>query len=437
MKRPIVITLLIVALLLVLAGIGAVVFFAANGGFPTNNPFDVRNISSQLEESKTLKVDTAKPLTLKVADDAGDVTITGGDVETVQIKVVKTAYDSSQARADAEVKGIKYTIEQTGGTITLKYELPKSMNFSNNVNTVDFVVTVPHEVTVDVNGHMGAVSVASTKGHVDIKNDFGDVTTQDIEGALTVQTNSGEVNATSILAGSENIDLHSDFGSVTLKKAGGNDITLSSNSGAIALSEVRATGDITTNTDFGGTKYENGSADSLHTETKSGKVSLTKININKQIFAKDDFGDIDLEQALAASYDLHANSGAITVDGAKGKLKVDSDFGNITINNAQSVILTVETNSGTVEFSGTLGEGPHFIKSDFGSIDISLPADSALNVDIKTDFGKIKSDLPVTVTLNGESNSNGDHVVGSINGGGEQLTVQANSGNINIKVNNK
>ncbi len=432
MKRPVVITLLVAALALVCLGIGAVIFFTVNGGFPTNNPFDVRNISSTLEESKTLKVDTKKPLTLKVVDDAGAVTVTGADVETVQVKAVKTAYDSTQARADAEVKGIKYTIEQTGSTITLKYELPKSMNFNNNINTVDFIVTVPHEITVDVNGSMGEVSVASTKGNVDIKNSFGDVTIKDIEGALTVKTNSGEVNATSIVAGSENIDLSSDFGGVTLKKAGAKDITLDSNSGAITLSEVRATGDLTTNTDFGNTAFENGSADSLHVETNSGAVSLVKINITKEIFVKDDFGDIELEQALAASYDLHANSGAITIDGAKGKLKADSDFGNITITNAESVTLTVETNSGTVEFSGSLGVGPHFIKSDFGGIDITLPADSKLDVDLKTDFGKIKSDQPVTVTLTGSSNNQGDQITGSINGGGEQLTVQANSGNVTI-----
>lgn len=436
MKRPIVITLLVIALTFVCLGIGAVVFFTANGGFPTNNPFDRRNISSELEESKTLKVDTEKPLTLEVTDDAGDVAITGADVDTVQVRVVKTAYDSSQSRADEEVKGIKYTIEQTGNTITLKYELPKSMNFSNNVNTVDFVVTVPNETTVNVDTNMGEVSVASTRGNADIKNDFGDVNIENIEGALSVQTNSGEVNATSIVAGGENIDLRSDFGGVNLKKAGGKDIILDSNSGAITLSEVRATGSLTTNTDFGNTKFENGSADSLHIETNSGEVSLVKITISKEIFVKNDFGDIELEKALASSYDLHTNSGAITVDGAKGKLKADSDFGNITISNAQPVTLTVETNSGTVEFSGSLGVGPHFIKSDFGGIDISLPTDAKLTVDLKTDFGTIKSDLPITIILNGStSSSDSDHIGGSINGGGEQLTVQANSGNINIKVN--
>jgi flagellar basal body-associated protein FliL len=102
MKRPLVIALLVVALVFVCLGIGAVIFFTANGGFPTNNPFDVRNISSQVEENKTLKVDTGKPLTLKVADDSGAVTITGADVKTVQVKVVKTAYDSTQSRADQD-----------------------------------------------------------------------------------------------------------------------------------------------------------------------------------------------------------------------------------------------------------------------------------------------------------------------------------------------
>ena len=185
--------------------------------------------------------------------------------------------------------------------------------------------------------------------------------------------------------------------------------------------------------DIGNTKFENGSADSLHIETNSGEVTLVKITIRKEIFVKDDFGNIELEQALADSYDLHANSGSITVDGAKGNLKADSDFGNIDINNAQDVTLTVETKSGTVEFSGSLGAGPHTVKSDFGAIDLTLPADSELNVDLSTDFGSINSDLPITVTLNGSSNSEGDQIAGSINGGGDQLTAQTSSGSVTIR----
>ncbi len=436
MKRPIVITLLVVALALVCVGIGAAVFFTLDRG--GNISFGGNQLSATIEESKTLKVDTKSPVILKVIDDVGDITIVGADVKTVQVTVHKTAHASTQARADEEVKTIKYTIDQVGNTITLKYEIPNTTVLDNHLKNVDFIVTVPNETTVDVNDRLGDISVASTKGNVNIKNDFGDVTVENIEGAVTVKTNSGDVTATSIVAGNENIDLSSDFGGVTLEKAGGKDITLDSNSGTITLSEVRATSNLTTNTDFGNTKFENGSADSLHIETNSGEVSLVKINITGEIFVKDDFGDIELEQAIAASYDLHTNSGSVTVDGAKGTLKAGSDFGNITITNAQAVTLTIETNSGTVEFSGSLGVGPHFVKSDFGGIDISLPDDAKLTVDLKTDFGTIKSDLPITIVLNSQgSNSNSDHISGDINGGGEQLTVQANSGDINIKINSK
>ena len=432
MKRPIIIALLVAALMLVLAGIGAVIFFTATGGFPTNNPFDHRNISSQLEENKSLKVDAGKPLTLKVTDDSGGVTVTGADVDKVQVKVIKTAYDSTQARADAEVKTIKYTIEQNGSSITLKYELPQSMNFSNKVNTVDFVVTVPHETTVTADSNMGKVSVTGTKGNVDIQSDFGDISIENIEGALSVKTNSGGVGATSIEASNEDINLNSDFGAITLKNANGNNIILDSNSGRITLTEVRATGDITTKTDFGDIRFENGSANSLEVKTNSGAVSLTKVTIKKETKVQDDFGEIELQQALAASYDLHTNSGSITVDGAKGKLKAHTDFGGIKIENAQAVTLDLETKSGTVEFIGSLGTGPHTVQSDFGEIDLTLPADSKLNVNLSTSFGRIKSDLPITVTLSGTSDSQGDQIIGSVNGGGDEFTAKTNSGSVNI-----
>ncbi len=430
MKRPVVITLLVIALVLVCAGIGSVLYFAND--FQTNNPFDRNNIALMAEESKTLKVDAEKPVTLNVADDAGDVTVTGGDVETVQVKVVKTAYDSTQARAAEEVKTIKYTIEQNGNAITLKYEIPDSMNFSNNVNTVDFIVTVPTETSVSVDTSFGAVAVQGVQGAVDLSNDFGDVAAKNIEGELVIQSNSGEINVEAVDAGDKNVEINTDFGDITLEQIKANDVSATSNSGTVTFTNVRAAGDAYIKTDFGNTVYENGSAATLKMDTNSGKIRITKVNVTKELKIQNDFGDIDLTQAMAGSYDLHTNSGGITIDGAKGKLKAYTDFGNIEISNAKSVTLDVKTNSGTIEFSGSLGAGPHNVKSDFGNIDLALPTDSKLNVDLKTDFGKIKSDLPITVTLTESSSSEEDQIVGAINGGGEQLTVSTNSGGISI-----
>jgi DUF4097 and DUF4098 domain-containing protein YvlB len=432
MKRPVVISLLVIAMAFVCLGIGAVIFFTANRGFPANNPFDRQNIASALEENKTLKVDGEKPLSLKVIDDSGSVTITGADVATVQLKVVKTAYDSSQARADQEVKSIKYTVEQTGDKIILKYELPDSMNFNNKVNTVDFFVTVPTATSVDIDSNFGEVSVTDITGNAVIVNDFGNVTVEKLEGALSVSNNSGEVTATSITADSQDIDLQSDFGSIRLRNASGKDVTLDSNSGNVTLQEVQATGDINTNTDFGNTSFENGSGDSVTLETNSGSVSLVKVRVRQEIKVQDDFGEIELDQVSASSYDLHTNSGSITVSGVEGKLKAYTDFGSIKIEKAHDVTLDLKTNSGSVEFSGSLGAGPHIVQSEFGEIILTLPADAKLDVDLSTDFGHINSDLPITVTLNGTSNSDGDQIVGSINGGGDQFTAQTNSGSVTI-----
>jgi DUF4097 and DUF4098 domain-containing protein YvlB len=432
MKRPIIIVLLVAAMLFVLAGIAAVVFFVANGGFPTNSPFDRNNISSQLQESKTLKIDSKKPIELNVQSAAGAVTVTGADVDTVQLKVVKTAYDSTQARAEAEVKTVKYTVEQNGNNITLKYELPDSMNFRNKVNMVDFIVTVPNEAAVSVDTGFGDVSLSGTKGNAKLKNNFGDITVQNLEGALSAKTNSGEVSAASITAGSADISLNSDFGTVSIENANGKNVTLNSNSGKITLTNVQATGNVTSKTSFGDTEFENGSANSLSVETNSGAVTLTKVKVKQAIKVQDQFGDIELQQSMAASYDLNTNSGMITVDGAAGKLKAHTDFGSIKIQNAQDVTLDLLTKSGSVEFIGSLGAGPHLVQSDFGGIELTLPTDSKLNVDLSTKFGKIKSDLPVTMTVSGTSESDGDQIIGSINGGGEQFTAQTNSGSVTV-----
>jgi DUF4097 and DUF4098 domain-containing protein YvlB len=431
MKRPLLIVLLSLALALVCLGIGAVVFFAANRGFPTNSPFDNRNISSVLEESKTLKVDTKKPIDLKVLSAAGEVTVTGADVDSIQLKAVKTAYDSTQARADQEVKTIKYAVEQTGNQITLRYEIPDSMNFNNKVNTVDFILTVPAKTNIDVDAGFGEISVSNIDGEVALVNDLGEVTAKSIRGRLHVETQSGAVTASSIDAGSQDIELTSGFGKVSLKEASSKEIRLTSQSGVLQMSDVRASGDVTMATDFGDASFDGGSAGALEITTKSGKVTLKDLNLRGALTARTEFGEIGLEQVKAASYDLETNSGSVTADGVLGKVRAHSGFGSVTVTRGDAVTLDLSTKSGPVSFEGSLGKGPHTVTSDFGEISLTLPADSALDVDLKTNFGSIKSEIPMTVTLTGEL-ENGRQT-GTMNNGGEPLTVETGSGSISIQ----
>lgn len=198
--------------------------------------------------------------------------------------------------------------------ITLIYGLSRIS--TRDVDTVDFIVTVSNEVTVDVNAGMGEVNVSGTNGQVTIINDLGDVIVENIEGAVEVETKAGQVDASLIKAGSENIALSSGFGEVSLAQANGKDIKLSSNSGLLEMSDVRASVDIEISTDFGDTNFNNGAANLLIVETKGGKVSLDQLNLRGALTVQKSFGEIELEQVKATSYDLQAESGSITVNGA-------------------------------------------------------------------------------------------------------------------------
>lgn len=428
MKKTVVIILLVFALLFALAGIGATLFFTF-GPFRGQNILLSRNlIYATAEETKTLNTDG--PITLKVQDDAGDVTVISGRVDKVIVKAVKTGSGRTQADAENDLKNIQYQIKQDGNAITLTYK-HEDLNIDNNVDTVDFTVTVPSEATLDVDAGFGDVNISDINGDVNIANDFGQVTVLNIEGGLAADSKSGQVDATSINAGEENIKLSSGFGTVSLERASGKDITLNSNSGVLKMDDVRASGNVEMSTDFGDISWNTGLANLLNVETKSGKVTLDKITLHDALTARSDFGEVSLEQVQATSYDLQTNSGSITVDGASGKVKAHSGFGSVTVKNADSVTLDLNTQSGPVDFEGSLGDGPHTVHSDFGEISLTIPADSALNVDLQTDFGTIKSDIPITVVLSGDIQKS--HQTGTTNGGGDQLTVETKNGSISIQ----
>ncbi len=427
MKRPIVIVLLTIALVFVLAGIGAVLFFAISN---TSLDFvnDAFTVTATSEETKTLDVEN--PVKLKVLNEHGDVSVMGADVEIITVDVVKTGFGSTQKQADNSLSNIKYEFSQTGDIVNLTYKFPGNKRRVDE--QVDFIITVPFETKVEVDASLGEVTVSDIQGEVNLGNEFGNIIVDKVNGALEVRSNSGQIDVTSVKAGLKDIDVHSGFGTVTLKQVSGANITIGSNSGELELENIRATKNMILSTDFGDLDFMTGSAGSLEAKTNSGSINLTAVTVTSELILRDEFGDITLQQVKADSYDVESNSGSITVDGVKGKVRAHTGFGNIDILNAEDVTIDLDTNSGAIDFSGSLGDGPHTVHSDFGNIELNIPTDSALTIDMETQFGKITSDIPITVTLTGDIKQS--QQTGTINGGGAEMKVDTNSGNISIKV---
>ena len=427
MKKPIVIVLLTLALVFVLGGIGATIYFTVtNTSFGNLN--DAFVVQATAEETETMNVES--PVRLKVLNGHGDVSVMGADVEAITVNVVKTGYGNTQKQADESMNNIKYEFTQIGDIVNITYNL--SGNKRRVDEKVDFIITVPFETKVEVDAAFGELNVSDIQGDVIVENDFGNITIDKVDGKLDANTSSGKIEATSIKAGTKDIDIFSGFGKATLEQVSGANIKVRSQSGNIELENVRATKEMYLSTDFGKLEFKTGSAGTLEAKTNSGSIDIASVTIKGQLTIRDDFGDITIKQVKAASYDMESNSGSITIDGVKGLVKAHTGFGGIKVQNAEDVTLDLDTNSGSIEFSGTLGEGPHTIHSDFGEIELNIPADSALTLDMETQFGKITSDIPITVTLTGDITDG--QLSGDINGGGAELNVGTNSGSINIKI---
>jgi len=390
----------------------------------------VDRYSAEADQEWSFKVDS--PATLAVDSRGGDITITGGEGTEIKVSAHKTAWDSSQARADAALAEMPLEVKQEGNKVTVSYNPPSEVLVvgESRRDTVDFTISVPATTAISASTDAGDIALNGVQGEADLTNQFGNITASDIEGSLQAITNSGDVRAQRIRSDQEAIKLQTQFGDISLEQAAAGTVDARTNSGNLTLTAVEAVQAVTLHSQFGDIQFTGGRAVGLTIEANSGKITLRDLTLDGALVVKSQFGDLDISQVTAPSYDLTTNSGDISLNGAGGPIKATTEFGRISIEDARNATLTLHTNSGAIEFSGSLGDGPHSLEADFGDIRLKLPEDVRLTFDLQAKFGKLRSDFPVT--LSGEMDEG--HWNGTINGGGPSLQARTNSGNISLEI---
>lgn len=132
------------------------------------------------------------PTRLNLSNVRGSVEIRPGAEGVIQLTAIKRA-DTGDAR-NTEIE-----MEQRGdGTVVAAARFPDGwwswLLFSKPCK-VDFVVTLPREAEVKLNGVSNRVLVEGLTGKVDINTVSGDVSLQNVEGRLKVKSVSGDVSA--------------------------------------------------------------------------------------------------------------------------------------------------------------------------------------------------------------------------------------------------
>jgi len=171
---------------------------------------------------------------------------------------------------------------------------------------------------------------------------------------------------------------------------------------------------------------------------KVGKVTLSSAsgsinisNVNGQLTINTASGDIVLS-SITGPIAINTASGDILLSDTKGATTINTASGDITLHDV-SGLERVETASGDI--SGSLSEGSldHAVslKSVSGGIDLNIEPGFNATLDASSKTGSISIDEGLNIPVQ-KSSPIGQRASGPIGKGGQTLTLETRSGNIEL-----
>lgn len=425
---------IILVLLLLCAGMVAISVVTAQrmtfNGVPMFAMGQV-NATAEAEEQKTFTVNGAGNLV--VDNPCGDVSVTAVEGSQVSVTAHKQAWGKDDEQAKQNLAKITPDLAQAGDTVRVGLpEALRNCQIERNVPfRVSYTIQAPTEMAVEVDTRAGNISLTGTQGAAQLASQFGDVTVQQHNGPLTINSQNGVLRAQDIQAGADSIRMKTAFGDIHLNNADAGSLRVESQNGKADLSDVVIAGAVELTGGFGDLRWQDGSGQSLTASSKNGRIDFQNLAFEEPLNVKTDFGDIRLANVQAPGYSATSKNGKITLEDVAGDVTAHSDFGAIDVNGTDAMHLNLSSENGAITAAGALAEGEHTIQTRFGDVHVRLPQEAGFNFDLQTRFGKISSDFPVTV----QGTLNENHWTGTANGGGPSLTASTQNGNIAIEYN--
>jgi hypothetical protein len=158
---------------------------------------------------------------------------------------------------------------------------------------------------------------------------------------------------------------------------------------------------------------------------------------------------VEVTAPESAKLNLRSDDGSLLVDGISAPVDLSTSDGRIEVS-AFSGPLRAKTSDGSMRIAGRFDDlnlssgdghitcevqagskmsGRWQIRTDDGGISLRLPNDFAANLEARTGDGHVRVNLPITMRSSG---SEGHHIEGALNGGGNLLDIQTGDGSINI-----
>jgi len=245
-----------------------------------------RNTGPEQTERFSRKLKIGRDGRFSLANIAGDIVITGGPGDEISIEAVK------RTRGDkSELARVQITVDEHPGRVDVRTEGEQNRTDRNRRMdhvSVDYTVTVPASVVVDVRSVSGSVKVTGVHGALRAETVSGNVTTADTPRLETARTVSGDVSITGAAADGD-LTAASVSGNVTAKGLKARGLDLGSVSGDIIVSDVTC--------ERLGAKSVSGNVEYAGAIVKTGRYEINSHS-----------GTVRLLLASPAGFELNANS---------------------------------------------------------------------------------------------------------------------------------
>ena len=413
---------------------------------------------------------------LKVEHEQGNIVIHTHAKGQVDIHASIKCSSDRVEEARKWCDGIKILVEESSSGVWVRSQLPNggffqgSHNFSWAVNLdIDMPDTAPLEasshfgsITVTdlhaaaiiannngkvlftggrgkqrIENSFGDVEVARNEGDVTIVNSNGQLILSDITGFLNARNNFGEIRASNIGKGLEvnagngnvtatdvagPVSISDSFGKVTVRDARA-DVLVRNENGAVEATGVTGTADLRTT--FGSVRFSRiGKTLTVHAENSE----INGDTVGGSAIVDTSFGAIDV-RGVKGTARLTGQSTAIRVSDVGGEVYAKTTFGGITVEEVAAPI-TVDNQSGSITVRAKAAKKcePISLTTSFGPIKVAVAKGAGYDVTARVTFGRISVEPSMVVS----GQVGGESLNGKIGGGGCELKLNDQSGNIDI-----
>jgi DUF4097 and DUF4098 domain-containing protein YvlB len=194
-----------------------------------------RNNGPEQTERFSRKVKIGRDGRFSLSNIAGDVVVTGGSGDDVSIEAVK------RTRGDkSELGRVQITVDDRAGRVDVRTEHESNRSDRNGHGdhvSVDYTITVPASVSVDVHSVSGSLKVTGVHGSLRAETVSGEVTISDAPRLEAAKSVSGDLLLTGVTADGD-LSAGSVSGNVRAKGLKARGLDLGSVSGDINVSDV-------------------------------------------------------------------------------------------------------------------------------------------------------------------------------------------------------